>query len=203
MESSSPVRKSYVLPARPYLNIAGVDEAGRGCLAGAVIAAAVILDPERPIEGLGDSKKLSSRKRAYLASEIQAKALAFALGRAEPSEIDSLNILRASLLAIQRAVAGLALKPDLVRVDGPWVPELPWPTETVIGGDTSVAEIAAASILAKVARDKEMLILDGFAPGYEIAAHKGYPTLAHRRRLELLGGSLWHRRSFRPVRKGC
>ncbi len=200
MESSSPALKSCALPARLNLNIAGVDEAGRGSLAGAVIAAAVILDPECPIEGLADSKKLSPVKRTRLAREIQAKARAYALGRAEPSEIDSLNVLKASLLAMQRAVAGLALEPDLVCVDGPYAPDLPWPIEAVIGGDASVAEIAAASILAKVARDKEMLLLDSFAPGYEIAAHKAYPTLAHRRQLALLGGSLWHRRSFRPVR---
>lgn len=182
-------------------NWAGVDEAGRGCLAGAVIAAAVILDPDRPIGGLTDSKRLTPKQRLQLELEIRAKARAFALGRAEPSEIDRINILEATLLAMRRAVAGLSIRPERVRVDGVHAPVLPWPTETVVGGDESVAEIAAASILAKVARDREMALLEGFAPGYGIAAHKGYPTLEHRKFLELLGASRWHRVSFRPVRE--
>lgn len=179
---------------------AGVDEAGRGCLVGAVIAAAVILDPSWPIDGLTDSKKLTPKQRVQLDLEIRARAQAFALGRAEPSEIDHLNILEASLLAMQRAVAGLKVQPARVRVDGVQVPVLPWPTEAIIGGDESVAEIAAASILAKVARDREMALLDAFAPGYGIADHKGYPTFKHRESLKLLGASRWHRVSFRPVK---
>ncbi len=181
---------------------AGVDEAGRGCLVGAVIAAAVILDPGRPIGGLADSKQLTPKQRVRLDLEIRAKAKAFALGRAEPSEIDRLNILEASLLAMQRAVAGLKVRPDRVRVDGIQVPVLPWPAEAIVGGDESVAEIAAASILAKVARDREMALLDAFAPGYGIADHKGYPTLKHRQGLKILGASCWHRLAFRPVKAG-
>ncbi len=179
---------------------AGVDEAGRGCLVGAVIAAAVILDPSCPIGGLADSKRLTSKQRVQLDLEIRAKAKAFALGRAEPSEIDRLNILEASLLAMQRAVAGLKIRPDRVRVDGVQVPVLPCPTEAIVGGDKRVAEIAAASILAKVARDREMALLDTFAPGYGIADHKGYPTLKHREGLKILGASRWHRVAFRPVK---
>lgn len=179
---------------------AGVDEAGRGCLAGAVIAAAVILDPKRPVAGLADSKQLTPKQRVRLDLEIRAKAKAWALGRAEPSEIDRQGILKASLLAMQRAVAGLSVQPDRVRVDGVQVPVLPWPTEAIVGGDESVAEIAAASILAKVARDREMALLNAFAPGYGIADHKGYPTLKHRESLKLLGASCWHRVSFHPVR---
>ncbi|BCX82638.1 ribonuclease HII [Methylomarinovum caldicuralii] len=180
---------------------AGVDEVGRGCLAGAVFAAAVILDPARPIEGLTDSKKLTAGRRQTLAREIEARALARCVARAEPSEIDRHNILQASLLAMRRAVAGLALQPAAVRVDGRHAPDLPMPVETVIGGDASVPEIAAASILAKVARDREMQLLDRLAPGYGIAAHKGYPTAAHRQALRRLGPSPWHRRSFRPVKE--
>ncbi|GAB6066784.1 ribonuclease HII [Methylothermus subterraneus] len=179
--------------------IAGVDEVGRGCLVGAVIAAAVILDPERPIEGLTDSKRLGPKERRRLAGEIRLKAKAFSLGRAEPSEIDRLNILQASLLAMRRAVFGLPIQPSRVRVDGPHAPNLPWPTEAIVGGDGSRPEIAAASILAKVVRDQEMAVLEAFSPGYEIACHKGYPTLVHLNRLELLGPSPWHRFSFRPV----
>lgn len=179
---------------------AGVDEVGRGCLVGAVIAAAVILDPRQPIGGLADSKQLTPKQRARLDLEIRAKALAFSLGRAEPSEIDRRGILNASLLAMQRAVVGLAIPPDRVLVDGDQAPILPWPTEAIIGGDASEPAIAAASILAKVARDREMALLDGFAPGYGISVHKGYPTRDHRERLKILGGSGWHRFSFRPVK---
>ncbi|GAB4355413.1 MAG: ribonuclease HII [Methylohalobius sp. ZOD2] len=179
---------------------AGVDEAGRGCLVGAVIAAAVILDPERPIAGLADSKKLTASQRARLDTEIRAKSQSFAIGRAEPGEIDRRNILQASLLAMQRAVAGLSMRPNRVRVDGIHAPFLDMPVETIIGGDGRVAAIAAASILAKVARDREMRLLDAFAPGYGIGCHKGYPTSAHRQSLQFLGPSRWHRLSFRPVR---
>ncbi len=178
---------------------AGVDEAGRGCLVGAVFAAAVILDPVRPIAGLTDSKKLSAGRRQALAGEIEARALAWCVARAEPAEIDRLNILQASLVAMRRAVAGLGVEPAAVRVDGRHAPDLPMPVETVVGGDATVPEIAAASILAKVARDREMALLDRLAPGYGIAVHKGYPTAAHRQALARLGPSPWHRRSFRPV----
>ncbi|MCX8048427.1 MAG: ribonuclease HII [Methylohalobius sp.] len=184
--------------------LAGVDEAGRGCLAGAVIAAAVILDPSRPIRRLADSKQLSSSVRARLEREIKSKSLAFALGRAEPSEIDRHNILNASLLAMQRAVAGLRIRPDLVQVDGAIAPILPYPVRAVVGGDEVCPEISAASILAKVARDREMAILDAFAPGYGIARHKGYPTCEHLKALKHLKASSWHRTSFRPVQEvGC
>ena len=178
---------------------AGVDEAGRGCLAGAVIAAAVVLDPERPIAGLADSKKLTVRQREHLDHEIRRKALAWSIGRAEPSEIDRLNILQASLLAMRRAVLGLGQTLELVRVDGRHVPELPWPVEACVGGDGRIGEISAASIVAKVARDREMGLLDSFIPGYGIAAHKGYPTPIHRQRLSRQGPSPWHRRSYKPV----
>ena len=181
--------------------IAGVDEAGRGPLAGPVIAAAVILDPERPIEGLADSKKLSERQREHLFDEIRNKALACSTGRAEVAEIERLNILQASLLAMRRAVEGLAIRPVLARIDGNRCPELPCPAEAVIGGDRTVAEISAASILAKVARDREMLELDGRFPGYGFARHKGYPTMAHIQALEELGVSPVHRRTFGPVRR--
>jgi len=180
---------------------AGVDEVGRGCLVGAVIAAAVILDPKRPISGLADSKKLTPARRQHLAAVIRRHALAWAIGRAEPSEIDRFDILRASLLAMRRAVAGLSVRPARVLVDGRHVPDLPMPVEAVIGGDGRVAEIAAASVLAKVARDREMRWLDRLLPGYGIAGHKGYPTRLHRENLHLLGPSPWHRSSFRPVRE--
>ena len=181
--------------------IAGVDEAGRGPLAGPVIAAAVILDPERPIAGLADSKQLSERQREHLFDEIRNKALACSTGRAEVAEIERLNILQASLLAMRRAVEGLAIQPALARIDGNRCPELPCPAEAVIGGDRTVAEISAASILAKVARDREMLELDGRFPGYGFARHKGYPTMAHIQALEALGVSPVHRRTFGPVRR--
>jgi ribonuclease HII len=181
--------------------VAGVDEAGRGPLAGPVIAAAVILDPERPIEGLADSKQLSERQREHLFDEIRNKALACSTGRAEVAEIERLNILQASLLAMRRAVEGLAIRPALARIDGNRCPELPCPAEAVIGGDRTVAEISAASILAKVARDREMLELDGRFPGYGFARHKGYPTMAHIQALEALGVSPVHRRTFGPVRR--
>ncbi|MFN3786397.1 MAG: ribonuclease HII, partial [Thiothrix sp.] len=144
--------------------IAGVDEVGRGPLAGAVVAAAVILDPRQPIAGLNDSKKLSARQRELLAVEIRAKALAWSLGRAEVEEIDSMNILQATFLAMQRAVASLSLEPDLVQIDGNRCPPLPYQTEAIVGGDASVAAISAASIVAKVTRDAEMLKWDALYP---------------------------------------
>ena len=180
---------------------AGVDEAGRGPLAGAVIAAAVILDPNVVIPGLNDSKKLSEKKREFLESEIKEKALAWALGRAEVEEIDNINILQASLLAMKRAVEALPVTPSFVLVDGNKCPDLHIPCEALIGGDALDASISAASILAKVARDREIVALDLIYPGYGLAKHKGYPTKAHMEALESLGVSPIHRRTFRPVRR--
>lgn len=180
--------------------IAGVDEVGRGPLAGPVVTAAVILDPARPIEGLRDSKKLSEAKREALAIEIRAHALAWALGRAEVEEIDQLNILRATLLAMQRAVEALPIAPSRVLVDGNRLPQLSCPAEAVVKGDQTVAAISAASILAKVARDTEMLDYDRRFPGYGLAVHKGYPTPDHLAALRQLGVTEIHRRSFAPVR---
>ena len=180
--------------------LAGVDEVGRGPLAGPVIAAAVILDPGKPIAGLDDSKALTETRREALADQIKTRARAWALGRAEPEEIDALNILRASLLAMARAVEALALAPDYVLVDGCFCPDLPCPSVPVIKGDQSIIPISAASIIAKVARDREMTALDERYPGYGFAKHKGYPTKAHLQALQALGVSLIHRRSFAPVK---
>ncbi len=181
--------------------VAGVDEVGRGPLAGPVVAAAVILDPERPIEGLVDSKKISEKKRERLALEIREKALAWALGRAEVEEIDEINILQASLLAMQRAVEQLQPVPDRALIDGNRCPMLSCPAEAIIKGDETVEAISAASIIAKVARDQEMLALDADYPGYGLARHKGYPTKAHIEALQTLGVTQIHRRSFGPVKK--
>ena len=181
--------------------VAGVDEVGRGPLAGPVVAAAVILDPRRPIDGLRDSKRLTPARREALAGLIRERALAWALGRAEVEEIDRLNILQATLLAMVRAVAGLAVPPALVLVDGNRCPDLPMPCRALVKGDDRVAAIAAAAILAKVTRDAEMAELDTRHPGYGLAAHKGYPTREHLAALERLGPSPVHRRSFAPVRR--
>ncbi len=181
--------------------IAGVDEAGRGPLAGPVLAAAVILDPKAPIAGLDDSKRLSAKRRAELEQRIHRQALAWALGRAEVHEIDRLNILHATLLAMQRAVLALSLLPEQVLVDGNRCPELAVPVQAVVGGDRTVAAISAASVLAKVARDRELLALDRRYPGYGFAKHKGYPTAAHIEALGRLGPTAVHRRSFAPVRR--
>lgn len=181
--------------------IAGIDEVGRGCIAGPVFAAVVILDPAHPITGLTDSKKLTPAKRDALAPIIKAKALAWAIGRAEASEIDRINILQASLLAMQRAYASLRIKPDTVLVDGIHFPTIPCSGSTVVQGDLSVAEISAASIIAKVARDQEMMFLDRLYPDYELAKHKGYPTQLHVRKLQQFGVSPLHRQSFAPVKK--
>ncbi len=181
--------------------VAGVDEVGRGPLAGPVVAAAVILDPARPIAGLADSKILSERRREALVELIEERALAWCLGRAEVEEIDSINILQASLLAMQRAVAGLQIAPDHVLVDGNRCPVLSCTSEAIIKGDTKIAEISAASILAKVARDHEMVEMDRRYPGYGLAGHKGYPTAAHISALRELGPTVIHRRSFKPVRE--
>ena len=181
--------------------IAGVDEVGRGPLVGDVVTAAVILDPNTPIAGLTDSKKLSEKKRESLFIEIQEKALCFAIGRANPEEIDQLNILHATMLAMQRAVAGLTVEPEFVFIDGNRCPQLAMPSEAIIKGDLRVAEISAASILAKVTRDREMVELDKRYPEYGFAKHKGYPTKAHFVALEKLGVIPEYRRSFKPVKK--
>jgi len=179
--------------------IAGVDEAGRGPLAGDVVAAAVILDPARPIPGLADSKKLSAARREALFTQIQSSALAFAVARATVEEIDSINILQASLLAMTRAVAALDPVPGFVYVDGNRCPSWSLASEAVVKGDSRVAAIAAASILAKVTRDHDMVRLDKAFPGYGLASHKGYPTKAHILALQELGPTCIHRRSYGPV----
>ncbi|QIK37300.1 ribonuclease HII [Caldichromatium japonicum] len=176
---------------------AGVDEAGRGPLAGPVCAAAVILNPRHPIAGIADSKTLSAVRREQLAALIRDQALAWSIAWASVEEIDRLNILRASLLAMQRAVAGLKLSPTQVLIDGNHCPALPLPVEAVVGGDRLVPAISAASILAKVARDRFMVELDAQCPGYGFAKHKGYPTAEHRAAIERLGPSPYHRLSFR------
>ncbi|HIF9096866.1 TPA: ribonuclease HII [Photobacterium damselae] len=181
--------------------IAGVDEVGRGPLVGAVVTAAVILDPNNPIEGLTDSKKLSEKKRNALFDEIKEKALAWSLGRCEADEIDELNILQATMVAMQRAVAGLNITPDFVLIDGNKTPELPMPAQAVVKGDLRVAEISAASILAKVTRDREMDELDAQYPQFGFAKHKGYPTKAHFAALEEHGIIEQHRKSFKPVKR--
>ncbi len=183
---------------RPGL-VAGVDEAGRGPLAGPVIAAAVILDDMRPIMGLADSKTLSERKRERLADEIRAKALCCAIGQASVEEIDALNILQATLLAMQRAVAALRLTPHRVVVDGNRLPALAMPAAAVVRGDARVAAIAAASIVAKVERDRLCLALHERWPLYGFDTHKGYPTPEHLARLAEHGACPAHRRSFAPV----
>ena len=193
--------------------IAGVDEVGRGPLVGDVVTAAVILDPDNPIEGLMDSKKLSEKKRALLAIEIKEKATAWSLGRANPEEIDTLNILHATMLAMQRAVAGLSVEPDFVLVDGNRCPTflskehdsqqqaLKITSQAVVKGDARVAEISAASILAKVARDDEMIALDKLHPEYGFAKHKGYPTKLHLEKIIEHGVLDCYRQSFKPVAK--
>ena len=185
----------------PYKFVAGVDEVGRGPLAGPVVAAAVILDPARPIEGLADSKLLSEQKREQLHILIRERAIAWAVGRAETEEIDQINILQASLLAMRRAVLALRPQPEFALIDGNRCPALPCPAEAIIKGDMTVAAISAASILAKVTRDREMVELDQLYPGYGFASHKGYPTKAHLTALSTLGITPIHRRSFGPVKK--
>lgn len=180
--------------------ICGVDEAGRGPLAGAVYAAAVILDHERPIEGLADSKKLSAKKRVRLAVEIKERALAWAIAYADAEEIDCINILQASLLAMRRAVESLEIAPSEALIDGLHCPKLAIPCRAIVKGDSSVAEISAASILAKTARDAEMLRLHLEYPQYGFDRHKGYPTALHLEALRRHGASEIHRRSFAPVR---
>ena len=184
-----------------HIRVCGIDEVGRGPLAGAVVAAAVILDPARPIAGLADSKKLSERQRERLFDLICDQALAWSLGRAEVEEIDRLNILQASLLAMQRAAEALPVAPEHALVDGNRLPRLPCSAEAIVGGDASEACIAAASIIAKVTRDREMVELDALYPGYGLARHKGYPTKVHLEALKSQGVTPIHRRSFGPVRR--
>lgn len=184
----------------PELITAGVDEAGRGPLAGSVYASAVILDPKRPIEGLTDSKKLSPKRREILALAIKSQALAWAVASADVAEIDSLNILQATLLAMQRAVQLLSLRPTLVLVDGNRAPKLPMSVQTIVKGDLTIAAISAASILAKTARDASVMQLHDIYPHYGFDQHKGYGTALHLERLRALGPCAAHRRSFAPVR---
>jgi ribonuclease HII len=180
--------------------IAGVDEVGRGPLVGDVVTAAVILDPSNPIEGLNDSKKLSEKKRIVLAQEIREKALYWNIGRANPAEIDKLNILHATMLAMVRAVQGLPVTPDFVRVDGNRLPAWNYPSEAVVKGDSLHQEISAASIIAKVERDNDMLALHEAFPQYNFAGHKGYPTKAHFAALAEFGVLDCYRKSFKPVK---
>jgi len=181
--------------------VAGVDEVGRGPLAGAVVAAAVILDPNNPIKGLTDSKKLTEKKREFLSVEIKEKSLCWALGRAEIEEIDDINILQASLLAMKRAVEALSIQPQHCLIDGNRCPDLNCTSEAIVKGDLKIKSIGAASIIAKVARDHEMVALDKIYPGYGLAKHKGYPTKLHIQALQDLGVTPIHRISFGPVKK--
>ena len=180
--------------------LAGVDEVGRGPLAGDVVAAAVILDTSKPIPGLRDSKKLSHARREQLSLEIKERALCWAIGRASVAEIDSINILQASLLAMRRAVESLSIQPEYVLVDGNRLPHWNYASDAVVKGDDKVPAIAAASILAKVQRDGEMVELDKRYPGYGLAQHKGYPTALHLTALKELGVTEIHRRSYAPVK---
>lgn len=187
--------------ARERAWVAGVDEAGRGPLAGPVVVAAVILDPARPIPGLADSKTLSERDREQLARSIRCNALAFAICIVEAAEIDRLNILRATMAGMSRAVAALATPPALALIDGNRLPpDLPCPGRAIVRGDATEASISAASILAKTHRDEIMRDLEAVHPGYGFARHKGYPTAAHIESLNRLGPCPQHRRSFAPVR---
>ena len=182
-----------------YSLIAGVDEVGRGPLIGNVVTAAVILDLLKPISGLADSKKLTAKRRDALYEEIIQNALAYSVAFATPQEIDEINILHATMLAMQRAVLQLAVLPEYVMIDGNRCPDIPFPCEAVVKGDSRVAEISAASIVAKVVRDREMEALDLAYPDYGFAKHKGYPTAAHMAALEKFGPLDMHRRSFKPV----
>ena len=182
------------------VDYAGVDEVGRGPLAGDVVAAAVILDPEQPIEGLRDSKKLTHTRREQLALLIKDRALGWSVARASVAEIDQINILQASLLAMKRAVTALSPQPGFVLVDGNRLPQWSYAAQAVVKGDDRVSAIAAASILAKVQRDQELVELDAIYPGYGFARHKGYPTAVHLKALRVLGVTPVHRRSFSPVK---
>lgn len=185
--------------------IAGVDEAGRGPLAGPVVAAAVVLHPEQPVEGLRDSKKLSAARREVLGAEIRKQSLSWSVAWSDPAEIDALNILGATMLAMRRAILGLTVMPGAVQVDGNRLPDLqfrdgPIDGVAIVGGDATVDAISAASIIAKVTRDRMMVAMDALYPDYEFARHKGYGTAVHRERLRAHGPCREHRRSFAPVR---
>lgn len=193
------IREPFISVYRGVL-FAGCDEVGRGPLAGDVVAAAVILDFDNPIEGLDDSKKLSEKKRELLFDEIQSKAKSWCIARASVAEIDKINILQASLLAMTRAVQGLHIQPEHVLVDGNKLPKWHYNAEAVVKGDSRVAAISAASILAKVTRDREMILLDKQYPGYGFADHKGYPTKVHMDALARLGITPIHRTSYAPVK---
>ncbi|MEZ5460851.1 MAG: ribonuclease HII [Dokdonella sp.] len=191
----------FAIPPGPVDRIAGVDEAGRGPLAGPVVVAAVVLDPERPISGLADSKVLGAHQREQLALEIRHSAMAWSLCVVEADEIDRLNILAATMAGMSRALCALPFVPGLALIDGNRLPgNLPCPARTIIGGDATEPAISAASILAKTERDRIMVEMDHVHPGYGFARHKGYPTAAHRDALVLLGPCVQHRRSFAPVR---
>ena len=202
-----PSRKSSQTPEQLGLHwdapglVAGVDEAGRGPLAGPVVAAAVILDDVNPIQGLADSKILTEKKRERLFDEIRAKALCCCIAEASVEEIDRLNILQATMLAMRRAVEGLRLKPGKVLVDGNRLPVLRVPAEAIVKGDATVQAISAASILAKVHRDRQCVAMHEAHPQYGFATHKGYGTAEHLEALRLHGAMHWHRRSFAPVRE--
>ena len=187
--------------AESGVSVAGVDEVGRGALAGPVLAAAVVLDPEQPIDGINDSKQLSALMRTRIAAEVRCRATAWSVGRAEVEEIDRLNILQATMLAMQRAIAALAVIPDLALIDGNRCPKLLIPSRAVIHGDTQIDAIAAASILAKVDRDREMVEMEKQYPGYGFARHKGYATAIHREALRRLGRCPIHRRHFALVQQ--
>lgn len=190
---------TFPYPDAKHAVVAGVDEVGRGPLAGDVVAAAVILDPARPIAQLDDSKKLSVTQRERLYELIIERALCYALGRASVTEIDSINILQASLLAMSRAAQALSVQPGFIYVDGLHCPRWPYASTAVVKGDSKVDCIAAASIIAKVTRDREMLAMEGQYPGYGFAKHKGYPTPVHLEALTRLGPCPEHRRSYKPV----
>ena len=189
--------KRLKMSIKSFILLAGVDEVGRGPLAGAVVTAAVIL--KTPIDGLNDSKKLSAKMRKKLSLQIKEEALAYAYGRAEVDEIDTLNIHHATLLAMKRAVESLSIQPDEVLVDGIHIPQVVIPCQAIVQGDSLIPAISAASILAKVLRDEEMEAMDDLYPGYGFAGHKGYPTAAHRKALIELGPCPIHRRSYAPV----
>ena len=181
--------------------LAGVDEVGRGPLVGAVVTAAVILNPEKPIPGLADSKKLTDKRREALYEQIIERAVSWSLGRCEADEIDRLNIFQATMVAMERAVAGLHVEPEYVLVDGNRCPKWRWASEPVVKGDSRVEATSAASIIAKVTRDREMAVLHEEFPEYGFAGHKGYPTPVHLEALGRLGATAHHRRSFRPVQE--
>ncbi len=180
--------------------LAGCDEVGRGPLVADVVSAAVILNPAKPIAGLADSKKLSEKKREYLYQQIMEHALCYAIGRASPAEIDQINILQASMLAMKRAIEGLSIKPVMVLVDGNRCPDISYPCAAIVKGDDKVAAISAASIVAKVIRDREMHALHQIHPEYGFDRHKGYPTKEHFKALAKYGVLACHRKSFKPVK---